>query len=129
MKSFIKKTSIVLALLLVVIIVFNNSVYAGKTVSSLIGSATWNKVKQGDQGTNGITDALNTILGIVQIAGTGIALICITLTGIRYMLASVEDKAQTKKYLVGALIGSLLLFGGIGIMKIIQNVTTTAFKN
>ncbi|MBR3512355.1 MAG: hypothetical protein IKN74_05315 [Clostridia bacterium] len=129
MKSFIKKTSIVLALLLVVIIVFNNSVYAAKTVSSLIGSATWNKVKQGDQGTNGITDALNTILGIVQIAGTGIALISITLTGIRYMLASVEDKAQTKKYLVGALIGSLLLFGGIGIMKIIQNVTTTAFKN
>ena len=72
---------------------------------------------------------VNTILGIVQIAGTGIALISITLTGIRYMLASVEDKAQTKKYLVGALIGSLLLFGGIGIMKIIQNVTTTAFKN
>ena len=126
MKSIIRKTTIVLVLLLVFVAVVNKVSYA-QTVSGLIESTTWDKVKEGDGGSNGITQALNSILGIVQIAGTGIALITVSLTGIRYMLASVEDKAQAKKYLIGALIGSLLLFGGIGIMKIIASVTDSAF--
>ena len=128
MKSIVKKIIIVLALLFIIAAIVNETFAAGQTVSGLIGSSKWNKVKSGDtSGDNGVVQALNSILGIVQIAGTGIALICVTLTGIRYMLASVDDKAQAKKYLIGALIGSLLLFGGIGIMKIIQNVTEKAF--
>jgi outer membrane protease len=95
MKSIIRKTIIVLVLLLVFVAVVNKGSYA-QTVSGLINSGTWDKVKEGDGGSNGITQALNSILGIVQIAGTGIALITVSITGIRYMLASVDDKAQAK---------------------------------
>ena len=84
-------------------------------------------ISAGDTSGGGIIDAINTILGLIQVAGTGIALIAVSLLGIKYMLASVEEKAEIKKYLVGAVIGGILVFGGTGIAKVLANFSTGIF--
>ena len=74
-----------------------------------------------------ITGAIVSIIGLVQVAGTGIALIAVSLLGIKYMLASAEDKAEIKKYIVGVVIGGLLVFGGVELAQMLANFTGEVF--
>lgn len=63
-----------------------------------------------------VTDILNTVIGLFQIAGTGIALIVITMLGIKYMMAAPSEKADVKKQIMPIIIGCILVFGGLNIM-------------
>ena len=81
-------------------------------------------INEGDSTDTKITGAIDSIIGLVQVAGTGIALIAVSLLGIKYMLASVEEKAEIKKYIVGIVIGAVLVFGGIEIAQLLANFST-----
>ena len=115
--------------------VFSVTVYAegegggGASVDTLITQMKNADISSGDGAgaDNGIIKAINNILGLVQVAGTGVALIAVSLLGIKYMLASIEEKAEIKKYLIGAVIGGILVFGGTGIAKILASFSGTAF--
>lgn len=73
-----------------------------------------------------VQDVINTIIGLLQIAGTGIALITITMLGIKYLMASPGEKADVKKQIMPIIIGCILLFGAVTLMsavyKFSQNV-------
>lgn len=97
-------------------------------IDSLLTSITQPDVSMGDNSGAGIMKAMNTILGLVQVAGTGVALISVSLLGIKYMLASAEDKAEIKKYMIGACIGGFLVFGGVEIAQIIADFTPEVLK-
>ena len=81
-------------------------------------------INEGDSTDTKITGAIDSIIGLVQVAGTGIALIAVSLLGIKYMLASVEEKAEIKKYIVGIVIGAVLVFGGIEIAQLLADFST-----
>lgn len=59
------------------------------------------------------------ILGLIQVAGTGIAVIMLLVIGVKYILASVQEKAQLKETLVPYVIGAILLFGGSNLLSIV----------
>lgn len=61
------------------------------------------------------------ILGVVQTVGTGIAIIMLIVIGVKYMIASAQEKAQLKDTLMPYLIGAILLFAGTNILSIIVN--------
>jgi len=61
------------------------------------------------------------ILGVVQVVGMGIAVIMLVIIGVKYITASVEEKAQLKETLMPYVIGAILLFGGSGILTIVVN--------
>ena len=65
-----------------------------------------------------VTNTINNVIGLIQLAGTGISLIVITLLGIKYILASPSEKADTKKQIMPILIGCILLFGAVNIVGI-----------
>lgn len=65
---------------------------------------------------------LNAVIKIIQIAGSGIALIVVTMLGIKYMLASPGEKADYKKTAVPVVIGCVLLFAGVNIAGIIADI-------
>lgn len=65
---------------------------------------------------------LNAVIKIIQIAGSGIALIIVTMLGIKYMLASPGEKADYKKTAVPVVIGCILLFAGVNIAGIIADI-------
>lgn len=72
---------------------------------------------------NGVINAINSIIGLLQFAGSGIALIVITILGMKYILASPSEKADVKKSIMPILIGCVLLFGGVNLAGILATFT------
>ena len=125
-----KKIILMSLVFILFISVFSACVFATDDgIDTLVTQMENQSISAGDSSGGGIIDAINTILGLVQVAGTGVALIAVSLLGIKYMLASVEEKAEIKKYLVGAVIGGILVFGGTGIAKILANFSTGLFSS
>ncbi len=72
-------------------------------------------------GNDGIPTAINKVIGLMQLAGSGIAIIVVTLLGTKYILASPADKADVKKAIMPIIIGCFLLFGGVNIAAMIAD--------
>lgn len=85
-------------------------------------------VKKGTSSTGKIGGVINNVIFLIQVAGTGIALIVITMLGIKYIIASVEEKAEIKKQAVPILIGCILLFGAVNIISAISSFTQSALS-
>ena len=66
-----------------------------------------------------VKDVGNPIVGIVQVVGVGIAIIMLILIGMKYVLASADEKANLKGQLVIYVIGALLLFAGTTLFTIV----------
>ena len=79
-------------------------------------------------GTKQVGKVINTIIGFIQVAGTGISLIMVSILGIKYLLAAPNDKADAKKQIMPMLIGAILLFGAANIMQIISDFVSESFK-
>ena len=62
----------------------------------------------------------NVILGIIQYVSIGVASMATFLLGIRYMYSSPEDKAEIKKKLIPFIIGGVLVFGAIQLVKVVE---------
>lgn len=65
-------------------------------------------------------------LWIVQAIGYAVSIISLTIIGIKYMLASADEKADLKKRLAPFIFGALLLFASSFIMTIIVQFTQEA---
>ena len=76
----------------------------------------------------GVFGAINTVIGLLQIAGTGISVLIVTILGIKYILASVGEKAEIKKQAVPIVIGAVLLFGAVNIMAIVENFANNSIN-
>ncbi len=70
---------------------------------------------------------INKIIGLLQIVGTGISIIVVSILGIKYMLASPGEKADVKKNIMPIIIGCILVFGGVNVVAIIAKFSTGVF--
>lgn len=125
-----RKYLIVISFMLVFILSFSILSYAeggdleGKIISSMSG------VKDATVDTeNGVGKVINIVIGLLQVAGSGISIIVIVILGIRYMLASVEGKAEIKKQATPIVIGCILLFGAVNLMGAVENFATKILNN
>lgn len=80
------------------------------------------------EGSETIKPVINAIIGTIQVAGTGIALIMVSVLGIKYMLAAPNEKADVKKQITPMVIGAIILFGAVNIIQIIATFTADTFK-
>lgn len=115
-----KKVCLFLVILIIMssLVAISNISYAG-IVDDLAMSGV-NNIDTSASGT-GLLSAINGVIGLMQLTGSGIALIVITILGIKYILASPADKADVKKSIMPILIGCLLLFGGVNIAAAIAS--------
>lgn len=60
-----------------------------------------------------------TILGVIQVAGTVISVIALILIGVKYVMGSVEEKAEYKKTLLPYIIGAVMLFAASRLVQLI----------
>lgn len=74
-------------------------------------------------GVNTLFDVGNIILGIFQAVGVGVAVIATLVLSIRYMYSSPEDKATIKKQLIPYIIGGVLVFGAVTLVKLAQTLS------
>ena len=116
-----KKLFSVLCIAAILLVTLTNFVYADdpRNMSTLISSMK-------DSGTMANTDSrignvINNVIGLLQMVGSGIALIVITLLGMKYILASPSEKADVKKAIMPIIIGCVLLFGAVNLMAAVAN--------
>ena len=64
------------------------------------------------------------ILGFVQIVGSAIAIIMIVVLGIKYMVGSVEEKAEYKKTMIPYLVGAICIFAASNISKMVYDAVS-----
>ena len=63
------------------------------------------------------------VVGTIRIIGSIVSLGAITLLGIRYMIGSVEQKADYKKSMIPYLIGAIMLFAGSQVVGLLYDVS------
>lgn len=78
--------------------------------------------------TTGVMAVINDVIGLLQLAGTGISVVTITLLGARYMLSSVDQKAEIKNRAMPVVIGCIILFGAVNLVAIVANFTNAVLK-
>lgn len=65
-----------------------------------------------------------TILNAITIVGVVISIVMVMVLGIKYMLGSVEEKAEYKKTMLPMLIGAILLFCSSTLVSVIYSLVT-----
>ena len=93
-------------------------------VSSMDGTSSPNMGAE-----HGTVKIVNTAIGLLQIAGSGIALLVITIMGIKYILAAPGEKADIKKMATPIVIGCVLVFGAVNLAAIIESFSGSVLTN
>ena len=72
-------------------------------------------------GNNQFVDAGNAIFSVVRTAGAICSVAALMLIGIKYMLSSIEEKAEYKKTFWIYILGVILVFGITSLAEIVYN--------
>ena len=72
---------------------------------------------------------IGAIITIVQIIGTGVAIIMLIVLAIKYISAAPGDKADIKKHAVVYVVGAVVLFAASGILQIVKNFAGNVTAN
>ena len=63
-----------------------------------------------------------TVLGIIQVIGVVVAVVMLIVIGIKYMMGSIEERAEYKQTLKPYLIGAFLVFSGTTVPQVIYQI-------
>ena len=114
MGEYMKKTTILkIIILFIMIVMLIVNISSAMGVSSLKGNI--NK-------TEDIKTMGNKAITTISTVGSILSVIMIIVIGIKYMIGSVEEKAEYKKTLMPFLIGSLLVFAASTIAGIVYKI-------
>ena len=113
-----RKKIVISVILFSIISLFVGTVYAAGVDEIISNMSETSQVAGAD---SGIASSIKDVIGMLQVAGTGIALVVITMLGIKYMLAAPSEKADVKKQIMPILIGCILIFGAITIVSAITD--------
>lgn len=62
----------------------------------------------------------NTILGIIQYVAAGVAVIATLILAIKYMYSAPGEKAEVKSKLIPYVIGGVLIFGAVSLVRVVE---------
>ena len=71
--------------------------------------------------TGPIKDLGNKIIGVLQAVGIVVSVVVVIVLGIKYMMGSVEEKAEYKKTMMPYLIGAALIFAASTISMMVMS--------
>lgn len=116
-----KKRIISLFLILLVIVSISSTVFGG-TFGNMLKT-------DGTLGSSGeVKDKIKDIIGIVQVIAVGMTVVMLLALGIRFMYASVSDRAEIKKNIMVYIVGATFVFGTTGLLQIVKAVVDESFK-
>ena len=122
------KTKILTIILIIVInvIFLNINVVQAAGLSDIItGADDFLKAGEGQNvviDETKLQDSSKEIYNILLIIGICVAVIVAAILGIKFMLGSMEEKAQIKEALIPFIIGCIVVFGAFGIWKIFVQI-------
>ena len=108
----IKRIIIVISVIFIILLFFMHNVY-GFGINDLTG--TEHEVAT-------LKSTGNSIVKVISTIGVVISVVMLIILGIKYMMGSVEEKAEYKKTLMPYVIGAGLVFAASTIAQIIYNI-------
>lgn len=116
MNKYVKIISIFLVVLILMLVV-SKCCYAGD-----LGLGDLDDYKTDDIGSDKLEKYAGTILGVLQIVGVIVSVVMLVSIGLKFMFASVEEKADYKKSMIPYLVGAFLVFTGTTIPNLIYKL-------
>ena len=114
MRNIVKKIILIaLSILIFNILLFNLNNVAAFSVTDLTGDTSQ---------TGQISNIGNSVITIISTIGSIISVIVLIIIGIKYMIGSVQEKAEYKKTLMPYFIGAVLVFAASTIAGIVYSV-------
>lgn len=119
---------LIIALISLLIISLDTTAYGASTqkaIDEMIGMSE----NISDTSGGKLGGVLNSIIGLIQIVGTGIAAIMVTVLGIKYIMAAPIDKADVKKQIAPMVVGAIVLFGSVNLVNIITKLAMSTLQS
>lgn len=95
----------------------------GSTTYSVINPDTYkpntSSVENGDK----LKNIGNDIIGFLQLIGTILSVLVLAVIGIKYMIGSVEERAEYKKAMLPYVIGAIMVFAITNLLGIIASLS------
>ena len=117
MKVFKKLIVIISIIMLVCIFFAYNSVFASE-VDGFIDTIQNN---YGTEGMSTVQNIIGTVINLVRIVGSAVAVIILLVIGTKYIIASAGERADIKKYALNYVIGAIIFLSGATIVYLIKN--------
>ena len=130
-KRIIRKTLIILFVILLSILTFNTNFVQASSISDVIGGAQEfiNSGIEDDSPAideDNLVDMSNMVYNALLVIATIIAVIVGLVIAIQFMTGSVEQKAKVKETLIPYIAGCIVIFGAFGIWKIVVSILNQA---
>ena len=74
-----------------------------------------------DNSSGSVTTIGNIVVNIVRLIGQAVSVVALVLIGIRYIVGSIEERAEYKQTMWIYIVGSILLFSGSTVVQIIYD--------
>ena len=107
-----KKIKIFISILILLTIFFTFVLSTFCYANQDMGLGNLKNYKGSASSSKGLTSRVGKILGVIKVIGTVVSVATLMVIGIKYMIGSVEEKAEYKKTLVPYIIGAGILFSG-----------------
>lgn len=117
-KGFMK----IALMVLIVIMVFSSIAYADDDNFSF--SQIENNALENDTVKNPIKDAIKSVISVIRIVATGVAIVMISVVAMKYMMAAPGDRADMKKASIQYVVGAVVVFGAANILTILVDAFT-----
>lgn len=118
------KKNIIKFVFVFLLIVMTMSFLANTVSEASFDSVNVDYIVEGAQDTSGagssILNIIQSILVVVQVAATGIAVIMLIVLAIKYMGSAPSEKASIKNSAIQYIVGAVVLFSTAGILGIIR---------
>ena len=112
--KIIRKKALSILLIILLLIMIGNNVFAAYTPNDLDGTPTVAGEKVKNLG--------NQVLGVLQAIGIVVSVVVLIILGIKYMLGSIDQKAEYKKSMLPYVIGASGLLAASVIANIIMHL-------
>lgn len=120
-KKTIYKIILIILTISIILFIYNLRVYATddiiKGADDFLDKATTSTLNDAS-----IKSASDMIFSAFSIVGTVIVVIIGAILGIQFIMGSTEEKAKVKETLIPYIIGSVVIFGAVGIWSLAINV-------
>jgi len=110
-----KKTVKVLFIIFLLILSLQKTILATTTIDTNINIGNTPAI-------NSSNSAISKFVGTFQALGTVIAVIALIIIGFRYMLSSIEEKAEMKGVIGYYIVGAIMVFGTTNFVSILYSV-------
>ena len=122
-----KKIFITIIIAIVILILFVPIAYANGTATT-INPEDWQPSEFNSEDAAEVVNAAETVVVVIRAFGIIVSVVVLLIIGIKYMLGSVEEKADYKTSMKPYLIGVFIFFGLSQLISIIIDVTPTLFE-